>query len=139
MKDIFARLVFALVYYLTDRKIALDQNRGQVRLALRLNKPEAKGTLILVEDSYGFWLECPAVHPEPLALLDLFYASPEAQSEGLQGPPFQIVLHSPAQTEDPLGRARFYPAGTLVDFEQGVTYRESTYRYPIDDPMEINS
>ena len=137
MKDILARLVFVLVYYLTDRKIGLDQNRGQVRLALRLNKPEAKGTLILVEDGYGFWLECPDVHPEPLALLDLFYASTEAQSEGLQGPPFQIVLHSPAQTEDPLGRARFYTAGTLVYFEQGVPYRESTSHYPFDEPLEI--
>ena len=137
MKGILARLIFALVYYLTNRKIGLDQERGQVRLALRLNKPEAKGTLILVEDSYGFWLECPAVHPEPLALLDLFYTSPEAQSEGLQGPPFQIVLHSPAQTEDPLGRARFYPAGTLVDFEQGVTYQDAVYHYPFDEPVEI--
>ena len=137
MKDILARLVFALVYSLTGGKIGLDQDRGQVRLTLRLNKPEAKGTLILVEDSYGFWLECPAVHPEPLALLDLFYASTEAQSEGLLGPPFQIVLHSPAQTEDPMGRARFYPFGMLVDFEQGVIYKDATYHYPFDDPMEI--
>ena len=136
MKDFLTRLVFTLVYSLTNRKIGLDQNRGQVRLALRLNKPEAKGTLILVEDSYGFWLECPDVHREPVALLDLFYASPEAQSEGLQGPPFQIVLHSPVQTEDPMGRARFYPAGTLVDFEQGVTCQEAVYHYPFKEPME---
>ena len=121
MKDILARLVFALVYSLTGGKIGLDQERGQVRLALRLDKPEAKGTLILVEDGFGFWLECPAVHPEPLALLDLFYASPEAQSE------------------DPLGRARFYPAGTLADFEQGVTYQDAVYHYPFDEPVEIQS
>ena len=138
MKDILTRLVFALVYYLTDRKLGLDQDQGQLRLALRLNKPEAKGTLILVEGVYGFWLECPAVHPEPLALLDLFYASPEAQNEGLEGPPFQIVLHSPAQTEDPMGQARFYPFGTLADFEQGVADRDATYHYPFDEPVEIN-
>jgi len=48
---------------------------------------EAKGTLILEESGYGLYVLCPEVHPEqPVALLDLFYPSPEGKEEAHRSP-----------------------------------------------------
>ena len=92
-----------------------------LRLVFNFDRPEAKGTIILEESGYGLYVLCPDVHPElPVALLDLYYPSPEAQDIP-GGPPLQIELFSPAQTEDPLGQARCFPHGTRVRFEFGVT------------------
>lgn len=92
-----------------------------LRLVFTFDRPEAKGTIILEESGYGLYVLCPDIHPElPVALLDLFYPSPEAQDIP-GGPPLQIELFSPAQTEDPLGHARCFPDGTRVRFEFGVT------------------
>jgi len=92
-----------------------------LRLVFTFDRPEAKGTIILEESGYGLYVLCPDIHPElPVALLDLFYSSPEAQD--IPGsPPLQIEFFSPAQTEDPLGQARCFPEGTRVRFEFGVT------------------
>jgi len=92
-----------------------------LRLVFNFDRPEAKGTLILEESGYGLYVLCPDVHPElPVALLDLFYPSPEGQ-EVPGGPPLQIEFFSPAQTEDPLGQARCFPERTRVRFEMGAT------------------
>lgn len=92
-----------------------------LRLIFTFDRPEAKGTIILEESGYGLYVLCPDVHPElPVALLDLYYPSPEAQDTP-GGPPLQIELFSPAQTEDPLGQTRCFPEGTRVRFELGVT------------------
>ena len=92
-----------------------------LRLVFNFDRPEAKGTIILEESAYGLYVLCPDIHPElPVALLDLYYPSPEAQDIP-GGPPLQIELFSPAQTEDPLGQARCFPEGTCVRFEFGVT------------------
>ena len=92
-----------------------------LRLVFNFDRPEAKGTIILEESAYGLYVLCPDIHPElPVALLDLYYPSPEAQDIP-GGPPLQIELFSPTQTEDPLGQARCFSDGTRVRFEFGVT------------------
>jgi hypothetical protein len=101
--------------------IAQAESSHGVRLVFRFDRPEAKGTLIIEESVYGLCVLCPDVHPQqPVALLDLFYASPAGQ-EIPGGPPLQIEFYSPAQTDDPLGQARYFPDGTRVRFESGVT------------------
>ena len=101
--------------------VNLLQTETGLRLVFNFDRPEAKGTIILEEFGYGLYVLCPDVHPElPVALLDLFYPSPEGQ-EIPGGPPLQIEFFSPAQTEDPLGQARCFPEGTRVRFELGVT------------------
>jgi hypothetical protein len=101
--------------------VNLLQTETGLRLVFNFDRPEAKGTIILEESGYGLYVLCPDVHPElPVALLDLFYPSPEGQ-EIPGGPPLQIEFFSPAQTEDPLGQARCFPEGTRVRFELGVT------------------
>ena len=93
---------------------------GGLRLVFEFDKPEAKGTLILDECGYGLHVCCPDIHPEqPVALLDLFYPSPEGQ-ENPGGPPLQIEIYTPAQVDDPVCQARFFPAGTQVRFEPGI-------------------
>lgn len=91
-----------------------------LRLEFKFDKDEAKGTIVLKPSAYGLDVYCPEVHEEPLALLDLFYASPSAIDAEYEAVPFQIVFDSPKQSGDPLGRVRFFPEGTRVDFEQGV-------------------
>jgi hypothetical protein len=96
-------------------------------LVLRFDQPEARGTLVLRECAYGLELVAPDLHPDPLALLDLYYASAaqlEARTrsgESEPDPPCQLIIHTPAQTEDPLGRVRFFADHTEVDFDPGVT------------------
>ena len=101
--------------------VNLLQTETGLRLVFNFDRPEAKGTLILEESGYGLYVLCPEVHPEqPVALLDLFYPSPEGLA--IPGdPPLQIELFSPAQTEDPLGQARCFPERTHLHFELGVT------------------
>ena len=91
-----------------------------LRLIFEFDRPEAKGVIVLEECSYGLFVICPAVHPElPVALLDLFYASPEGR-KGHAGPPLQIEFLSPLETDDPLGQVRYYPNGTRVHLEPEV-------------------
>ena len=101
--------------------VNLLQTETGLRLVFNFDRPEAKGTLILEESGYGLYILCPDINPEqPVALLDLFYPSPEAQDIP-GGPPLQIELFSPAQTEDPLGQAHCFTEGTRVRFELGIT------------------
>ena len=110
-----------LIYAGDGLAVNLLQTETGLRLVFNFDRPEAKGTIILEESGYGLYVLCPDVHPElPVALLDLYYPSPEAQDIP-GGPPLQIELFSPAQTEDPLGQARCFPDGTRVRFEFGVT------------------
>jgi hypothetical protein len=109
------------IYTSDGLAVNLLQTESGLRLVFNFDRPEAKGTLILEESGYGLYVLCPDVHSElPVALLDLFYPSPEGQ-EVPGGPPLQIEFFSPAQTEDPLGQARCFPEGTRVRFEMGVT------------------
>lgn len=113
------------VYTGNGLNVNLLQTETGLRLVFNFDRPEAKGTLVLEESGYGLYVLCPDVHPElPVALLDLFYPSPE----GLEipgGPPLQIELFSPAQTDDPIGQARCFPEGTRVRFESGVAERKT--------------
>jgi hypothetical protein len=96
-------------------------------LVLRFDQPEARGTLILRECAYGLEIVAPDLHPDPLAVLDLYYAAAahldaRARSgETDPDPACQIIIHTPAQTEDALGRVRFFTDHTEVDFDPGVT------------------
>jgi len=69
----------------------------------------------------------PDLHPDPVALLDLYYAAAahldaRAHSGDTEPDPLcQIIIHTPAQTEDALGRVRFFADHTEVDFAPGVT------------------
>ena len=106
-------------------------------LVLRFDRPEACGTLVLRECAYGLELLCPDVSPYPLAVLDFWYAASRLPSDA-EALPLQIVVHSPAQTTDPMGRVQFYPQRTQVDFERGVERIDGEgidffYAYPLGD------
>ena len=96
-------------------------------LVLRFDQPEARGTLILRECAYGLEIVAPDLHPDPVAVLDLYYAAAahldaRARSGDTEpDPACQIIIHTPAQTEDALGRVRFFADHTEVDFDPGVT------------------
>ena len=118
------------IYTSDGLAVNLLQTETGLRLVFNFDRSEAKGTIILDESGYGLYVLCPDVHPEqPLALLDLFYPSPEGQKIP-GGPPLQIDLFSPAQTEDPLGQARCFPDGTRVRFESGVIERKTGKALP---------
>lgn len=115
-------------------------------LVLRFDQPEARGTLILRECAYGLEIVAPDLHPDPVALLDLYYAAAahldaRARSGDTEpDPACQIIIHTPAQTEDALGRVRFFADHTEVDFDPGVTEWRSgadasgnTFGYPLTD------
>jgi len=115
-------------------------------LVLRFDQPEARGTLILRECAYGLEIVAPDLHPDPVALLDLYYAAAahldaRARSgDTVPDPACQIIIHTPAQTEDALGRVRFFADHTEVDFDPGVTEWQSgadaaggVYGYPLAD------
>jgi hypothetical protein len=115
-------------------------------LVLRFDQPEARGTLILRECAYGLEIVAPDLHPDPVALLDLYYAADAhldamARSGDMETDPLcQIIIHTPAQTEDALGRVRFFADHTEVDFDPGVTEWQSgadaaggVYGYPLAD------
>lgn len=102
--------------------ISLEKESENFRIVVKFDKPEAKGTLVLEECAYGFYLYCPQVHAkDPVAILDLFYASPEAEKCEVEraGLPLVIGLFSPGQSEDPLGSADCFPKGTRVQFDVG--------------------
>ena len=110
-----------LIYAGNGLAVNLLKTELGLRMVFNFDRPESKGTIILEESGYGLYVLCPDVHPElPVALLDLYYPSSEAQDIP-DGPPLQIELFSPAQTEDPLGHTRCFPDGTRVRFESGVT------------------
>ncbi len=101
-------------------KVYLEQVESGFRIGMEFDKPEAKGTLVLEECAYGFYVHCPEVSNEgPVAILDLFYGSPESDSYPEGKPPLQVGVFSPAQTEDPLAFADCHPQGTRVRFEVG--------------------
>ena len=115
-------------------------------LVLRFDQPEARGTLILRECAYGLEIVAPDLHPDPLAVLDLYYAAAahldaRARSGDTEPDPLcQIIIHTPAQTEDALGRVRFFADHTEVDFDPGATEWQSgadaaggVYGYPLAD------
>ncbi len=96
-------------------------------LIFHFDQPEARGTIVLRECAYGLEIVAPGLHPDPLALLDLYYASAahlDARARSSETEPdlaCQIIIHTPAQTEDALGRVRFFADHTEVDFDPGVT------------------
>jgi hypothetical protein len=115
-------------------------------LVLRFDQPEARGTLILRECAYGLEIVAPDLHPDPVALLDLYYTAAahldaRARSGDMEPDPLcQVIIHTPAQTEDALGRVRFFADHTEVDFDPGVTEWQSgadaaggVYGYPLAD------
>ena len=110
-------------------------------LVLRFDRPEACGTLVLRECAYGLELLCPDVSPYLLAVLDFWYAAGRLPSDA-EALPLQIVVHSPAQTTDPMGRVQFYPQRTQVDFERGVERIDGEgidffYAYPLGDYQPV--
>jgi hypothetical protein len=109
-----------VIYANNGLTISRSESPYGIRLVFRYDRPEAKGTLILEESVYGLCVLCPDVHPQqPVALLDLFYPSAAGQ-EIPGGPPLQIEIYSPAQTDDPFGQARCFTEGTRLRFESGV-------------------
>ena len=115
-------------------------------LVLRFDQPEARGILVLRECAYGLEIVIPNLHPDPVGLLDFYYTAPahldaKARSAETEPDPVcQIIIHTPAQTEDALGRVRCFADHTEVDFDPGVTESQSgadaavvTYGYPLTD------
>lgn len=109
------------IYDKNGVKIDFIETEHDFRLEFKFDSDDAKGTIILEQDEYGLAVYCPEVSEGRVALLDLFYKSPNGQKYPERPtPPFQIVFDSPNQTDDPLGRVRFFPEDTRVDFMQGV-------------------
>lgn len=119
---------------------------GQEELVIAFDKPEARGTVILHACAYGLELILPDVSPWPVAVLDFWHTSAAGQADRPADDPApvaQLIVHSPAQHDDPLGRVRFFPAQTVVDFEWGVTEvrtaRARHFAYDLDEypPIEL--
>jgi hypothetical protein len=106
------------------RRPCTDNGQPGEELLLAFDEPEARGTIVLRECVYGLEVVLPDLSPDPVALLDLWHASPAGQSGRRPNDPapvLQVIVHSPTQTEDPMGRVRFFPERTVVDLELGVT------------------
>lgn len=127
-----------LVFASEDLEVKKSVTETGLRLVLTFDGIEAKGTIVLEQSEFGLYVLCPSVHPDrPVALLDLFYASPEEPTEETGGPPLLIELFAPGQTVDPLGQARFFPDRTRVRFEFAAkeltgnkTMSEKEFGYP---------
>jgi hypothetical protein len=129
-----------MMLHLTRQTVRLPGSPEQEELVLAFDQPAAQGTLILRECACGLELLCPDLSPYPLAVLDFWYA---ANAPDAAAPPVQIIVHSPAQTADPLGRVQFFSQRTQVDFERGVERLDRAdgdfcYAYPLGDypPVE---
>ena len=118
----------------------------QEELVIAFDRPEARGTVILRECAYGLEIILPDVSPWPVAVLDFWHTSEEGQADQPAvdpAPVAQIIVHSPAQHDDPLGRVRFFPARTVVDFERDVaevrTPAGPQFGYDLDEypPIEL--
>ncbi len=134
---------------LTRQTVKLPTCGEQEELVVVFDHTEARGTLILRECAFGLELLIPSISPFPVAVLDFWHTSEAGQIDrdpADPAPALQIIVHSPAQTEDPVGRVRFFPRRTLVDFERGVErleaqragYVDLFYAYPLGDypPVE---
>lgn len=127
---------------LTPGQLAKEQQE----LVIAFDQPEARGTVILRKCAYGLELILPDVSPWPVAVLDFWHTSEAGQADRQPADPApvaQIIVHSPAQHDDPLGRVRFFPAGTVVDFERDVaevrTKDGRLFGYDLDEypPIEL--
>lgn len=119
---------------------------GQEELVIAFDKPEARGTVVLRECAYGLELILPDVSPWPVAVVDFWHTSEAGQNDRRPDDPApvaQIIVHSPAQHDDPLGRVRFFSAQTVVDFERDVaevrTPAGRQFGYDLDEypPIEL--
>lgn len=95
--------------------IETDEKTGKV--TWNFDQPEAQGEIKIQPCAYGLDVYCPAVSEDyPIAMIDLApiirKGAPQLQA--------QIIIHSPAQRDELISRARFYTEQTLVDFENGV-------------------
>lgn len=109
---------------LTLQSAQLPDEQPRKELVVRFDDSEARGTVILRECAYGLEIILPDAAALPVGALDFWHTSPAGQAERSPDDPApvaQIILHSPAQTDDPVGRVRFFPDRTVVDFETGVT------------------
>lgn len=124
--------------------IKIDQDEtavGSPRFTFVFDRHEAKGEIVLIADNYGIDVSCPALagsdYDGYMGFIDLFYGSPAGKDTLDPTPIVQYIINSPAQTEDPLGVARYYKERTTVDFEHGVevlgidgVYKKDVYGYP---------
>lgn len=131
---------------LSHQTVHLPTCGPQEDLVITFDQPEARGTVILRECAYGLEVILPDVSPWPVAVLDFWHTSEAGQFERERDDPApvgQIIVHSPAQHDDPVGRVRFFPARTIVDFELGVRSAGSPFGpvwgYPLDEypPVEM--
>ena len=131
---------------LSRQTVLLPTCGPQEDLVITFDQPAARGTVILRECAYGLEIILPEVSPIPVAGLDFWHTSPEGQANRDADDPApvgQIIVHSPAQHDDPVGRVRFFPARTSIDFEMGVRSEGSpsgpVWGYPLDEypPVEL--
>lgn len=133
----------------TKVTITLDP-AARMTIELSIDSEEGKGTIVLEESGYGWGLCFPELfggNPRnPLsysriALLDLYYNSP-AHKENLDGapdekPPFQIIVDSPRQTDDPFAHVQFFPEGTKIVTDPGMAQIEGKYVNPFGKEYTI--
>ncbi|MBU1877947.1 MAG: hypothetical protein KJ734_03255 [Chloroflexi bacterium] len=102
--------------------------RRKDRVIFQFDEPEACGTIIVQPGDNGLEITIPEVVTDtPVALVDLYYLSPEAQRECADAPDDRLgvpglVFWPTDQYPDPVGYVRFYPPprGTRVEFEMDV-------------------
>lgn len=83
-------------------------------VTIELDTEEAKGKLVIRCSPYGLTVACSDVHPEPLALLDLYYGSPAAPVNIQPPKKFNIILYSPAEGDRSVACAGYIPQARLV-------------------------
>jgi hypothetical protein len=131
---------------LIRQTVKLPASPPEEELVIAFDQPEARGTVILRQCPFGLEIILPDVAPIPVAVLDFWHASETGQIDRVPDDPApvgQIVVHSPAQNSDPVGRVRFFPARTIVDFEMGIRRETSptgpVWGYPLAEypPVEL--
>lgn len=87
-------------------EVTINVGGAGITIDMRMDKGEARGNLTLQESPYGWLLY--VEEGEPVALLDLFYNSDANEESKEKNLAAQIVVHSPAQTDDAIAMVKFY-------------------------------
>lgn len=133
--------------YIEEKHVIRDDTIP-LRIVIDMDVYGGKGIVVIEECSYGLVVSFPEKVEGDAAMIDLYYASDE-HKENVDlvetGPP-QFLVSSPSQTADPVGRVRFFPEGTVIDFELGVEefklkdssmgFEETVYGYPRESNEE---
>lgn len=108
------------IYNKNGFKLSIEEADGAFRMTCEFHTTEAEGTLVFDLSPYGFFLSHPAINTEdPVAFLDLFYASKEGKGIEPGNPPFQIIAYDQG-SDGPFGIFKFWEDRTELVKERQI-------------------